>query len=80
MALTLHGLTSRQVELCDQLWNCNTEEAVEDLLGTMCGAGRQEAQTLIAMMVQESYEEELSLMERYPDAEEMLARLKKDYL
>ncbi len=80
MTLTLHGLTSQQVELCDRLWNCNTEEAVEDLLAMLPVQVRQEAQTLMTMMVQESYEEELSLMERYPDAEEMLERLKKDYL
>lgn len=78
--ITLTGLTTRQTQLCDMLWACDTEDDISKLARTLPPVEREELAVLQEMMIQESFEEELSLMERYPDAEEMLERLKKDYL
>lgn len=78
--ITLTGLTDRQTQLCDMLWECDTEDDILELAMALPPVEREQLAVLKDMMIQESLEEELSLMERYPDAEEMLERLKKDYL
>lgn len=78
--MEIRGLTDRQVELCDMLWDCATMEDVHTLMNSLPAVEKPQAETLMEIMVQESREEELSLMERYPDAEAMIERLKKDYL
>ena len=78
--ITLNDLTTAQVEMCERVWACKTMEAFQELLGKLKTTDRQMAMTLMEIMLQETVEEELELMERYPDAEAMLDRLKKDYL
>lgn len=78
--ITLTGLTDRQTQLCDMLWACDTEEDILELALALPPVEREQLVVLQDMMIQEAAEEELSLMERYPDAEAMLERLKKDYL
>ena len=78
--ITLTGLTDRQTQLCDMLWACDTQEDILELALALPPVEREQLAVLQEMMIQESVEEELSLMERYPDAEAMLERLKKDYL
>ena len=78
--MEIRGLTDRQVELCDMLWACDTQEDVAELMEMLYEPERTQAKTLMQIMLMEEVEEELSLMERYPDAEAMLDRLKKDYL
>ena len=78
--ITLTGLTDRQTQLCDMLWACDTQEDILELALALPPVEREQLAVLQDMMIQESVEEELSLMERYPDAEAMLERLKKDYL
>ena len=78
--ITLTGLTDRQTQLCDMLWACDTQEDIIELALALPPVEREQLAVLQEMMIQESVEEELSLMERYPDAEAMLERLKKDYL
>ena len=78
--ITLTGLTDRQTQLCDMLWACDTQDDILELALALPPVEREQLAVLQEMMIQESVEEELSLMERYPDAEAMLERLKKDYL
>ena len=78
--ITLTGLTDRQTQLCDMLWACDTDEDILELALALPPVEREQLAVLQEMMMQEAAEEELSLMERYPDAEAMLDRLKKDYL
>lgn len=77
--MIIDGLTERQVQLCDMLWACDTVDDVEELMNLLYEPERTQAQTLMQIMIMDSREEELSLMERYPDAEAMLEKLKKDY-
>ena len=78
--ITLTGLTDRQTQLCDMLWACDTQDDILELALALPAVEREQLAVLQEMMMQEAAEEELSLMERYPDAEAMLDRLKKDYL
>ena len=78
--ITLTGLTDRQTQLCDMLWACDTQDDILELALALPPVEREQLAVLQDMMLQEAAEEELSLMERYPDAEAMLERLKKDYL
>jgi len=78
--MTITGLTDRQVQICDMLWACDTQEDVAELMSILPAVEAQQAETLMQIMIMEDREQELSLMERYPDAEAMIERLKKDYL
>lgn len=78
--ITLNDLTTAQVAMCERVWACKEKQDFMLLVAQLTEEDRQMATTLMELMVQEAYEEELELMERYPDAEAMLDRLKKDYL
>ena len=78
--ITLTDLTTAQVAMCERVWACKEKQDFMLLVAQLTEEDRQMATTLMELMVQEAYEEELELMERYPDAEAMLDRLKKDYL
>ena len=78
--ITLTGLTDRQTQLCDMLWDCDTDEDILELALALPPVEREQLAVLQEMMLQEAAEEELSLMDRYPAAEEMLEILKKDFL
>lgn len=80
MTISLDGLTKRQVELCDMLWKCDTDSEVLDLAMTLPSDEAYELAILQELICQEAMEEQISLMDRYPDAEAMIERLKKDYL
>jgi flagellar biosynthesis/type III secretory pathway chaperone len=78
--ITLTDLTTAQAAMCERLWACKEKQDFTRLVSQLTEEDRQMATTLTEIMIQETYEEELELMERYPDAEAMLDRLKKDYL
>lgn len=78
--ITLNDLTTAQAAMCERVWACKTMRAFERLCDQLKEEDRRMAITLMELMLQETVEEQLELMERYPDAEAMLDRLKKDYL
>ena len=78
--MRLEGLTAEQVEMMDKLWSLDTMEEVQEFRSSLPRFRQQQIDTLMEMVMQEVKEEELSLLDRYPDAEAMLERLKKDYL
>lgn len=78
--ITLNDLTTAQVAMCERVWACKEKQDFNRLVARLTEEDRQMATTLMEIMVQECAEEELELLERYPDAEAMLDRLKKDYL
>jgi hypothetical protein len=78
--ITLNDLTTAQAAMCERVWACKEKQDFTRLVNRLTEEDRQMAITLMEIMVQECAEEELELLERYPDAEAMLDRLKKDYL
>ena len=73
--MTIDGLTERQVQLCDMLWACDTMEDVQELMDQLYEPERQQAETLMQIMIQDSLEEELAGMTRYPDAEKIFKKM-----
>ena len=78
--MRIDGLNQEQVEMLDKLWSMDTIEEVEQFRSTLPKFRQQQVDTLMEMVIMEIKEKELDLMERYPDAEEMIERLKKDFL
>lgn len=78
--ITLTDLTTAQVAMCERVWACKEMRDFDRLCDQLTEKDKQMAITLMEIMLQECAEEELELLERYPDAEAMLDRLKKDYL
>ena len=78
--ISIDGLNQEQIEMLDKLWSMDTVEEVNEFRNTLPRFRQQQIDTLMELVIHEMKEEELSLMERYPDAEEMLERLKKDFL
>jgi len=75
--IRLDGLTHAQVDLCEQIWRCQSTQAFERLLDQLTPADRLAATVLLKMIVQEAAEEELAAMDCYPAAEQLIAATKK---
>jgi len=75
--MRIDGLTTEQVEMLDKLWSMDTSEEVKAFRDTLPLFRRQQIDVLMEMVMQEIREEELKLMDQYPDAEKLIARAKK---
>lgn len=59
MAVDIAGLTVRQQQLCELMWSCRDLEQVRALIRALpTVADRQQAQTLMMMIVHETLEDE----------------------
>lgn len=72
--IRLEGLTRHQVQLCDQLWECESESDIQELIRELSAEDARELATLQTMILQEAMEEQLEQMQYYPDAEAVVAR------
>ena len=48
--ITIEGLTQKDIEICNLLWNCDCVEAVDRMVAAMPAAYKQRAQTLRELM------------------------------
>ena len=48
--ITIEGLTQKDIEICNLLWNCDSVEAVDRMVAAMPQAYKQRAQTLRELM------------------------------
>ena len=51
MTITLQGLTKQQYQLADLLWNCESQEAVEQLKRRLPAALKRDAETIHQLMI-----------------------------
>jgi len=51
MTITLQGLTKQQYQLADLLWNCESEQDVEQLKQSLPATHRREAETVHQLMI-----------------------------
>ena len=78
--IKLHGLTERQVELCDMLWECHSIEDVSFLLDVvLTEEERLMALTLIEMIHMEAAERDGELEKVKQYADRMLAKILKEH-
>jgi len=69
--MRIEGLTERQVELLDEMWEIEEFEDLELWMETLCSEDRQQAEALQRLVVLETFEELLD-KGNYPDARRAL--------
>ena len=78
--MQIENLNAQQVEMLNKIWSIDTQDELWQFRSTLPRFRQQELDTLVELCIQEVKEQDIDLMDRYPEAEEMLERLKKDYL
>ena len=77
--ITIDGLTRRQVEICDMLWECDSIDEVRFLLDfVLSEEDRLTALTLIEIIHMESCEKEGGLERIAPYVNKMIDRIIKN--
>lgn len=71
---TLSNLTSRQKQLCDLIWSCDSREAVQQLIKNLPGEYQAEARALLAAIVLECIDDEITDEEHCTEARELLLK------
>lgn len=51
MTITLEGLTQQQYQIADLLWNCDSQESVEQLMSAMPKAYQRDARVIHQLMI-----------------------------
>jgi hypothetical protein len=75
--MKLEGLTKQQVQICDALWACDTNEAVTAYVRSLPKRLQHEAAVLVDMMILEAIDEQVEEMSSYPDAERLISGSQK---
>jgi len=73
--MRIEGLTERQVELLDTMWEIEEFTELEEWMTTLCRADRMEAQRLQQLVVLEAFEE-LVEKDGYPEANKVIDRFR----
>jgi hypothetical protein len=74
--ITIDGLTSRQKSICELLWSCTTLDSVRTLVAALPLRDRQDAQTIVTLMTQDSQEEDGCLDQYRAQAQRAIAQAK----
>ncbi len=69
--ITLDGLTPNQVELADLIWNCETMSEVSEVIEEH----GSEAETIFELIMMEVWDQQVSKMKTYPEAEAIFAKI-----
>ena len=69
--MELTGLTERQVELLDTMWEIEEFEELELWMATLCKGDRQDAVTLQNLVILEQFEAMLTAS-KYPEANRVI--------
>lgn len=76
--MQIHGLTSQQVELCDILWDCSTEQEIEQFIKTIPTEGwKREARNMRVMLLAAMCDDQVNSYDDCGLADTVLARFKK---
>lgn len=63
MTIELHGLTRQQYQIADMIWNCDTQEAVEQLMRAMPAAYKQDAVVIHQLMIAAVMDQHMEITE-----------------
>ena len=69
--ISLDGLTPYQVELADLIWNCESMSEV----GEVIEQHGSEAETIFELIMMEVWDQQVSKMKTYPDAQKIFAKI-----
>lgn len=76
MEYKIDGLTRKQVALLDIMWTLDDEQSVENFVRSLSRADQQQAQSLKTLLIHEMMEEWLEDITEFPDAQEIIHRVK----
>jgi hypothetical protein len=76
MEYKIDGLTKKQVALLDIMWTLDDEQSVENFVRSLPRADQQQAQSLKTLLIHEMMEEFLEDITEFPDAQEIIQRVK----
>ena len=76
MEYKIDGLTKKQVALLDIMWSIDEPDDIEKFVRSLPTADRVQAQCLLIMLTQELLEEFLEGVTKFPEAQEIIARVK----
>jgi hypothetical protein len=71
--ITIEGLTQRQKSICELLWSCSDLDSVRTLVSALPLRDAQDAQSIVALMTQDSIELELGLAQYQAAAQAAIA-------
>ena len=72
--ITIDGLTARQKSICELLWSCTDLDSVRTLVSALPLRDRQDAQSIVTVMTQDSIEQELGLDQYRAAAQAVIAQ------
>ena len=72
--ITIDGLTHRQKSICELLWSCTDLDSVRTLVSALPLRDRQDAQSIVTVMTQDSIESELGLDQYRSQAQQAIAQ------
>jgi hypothetical protein len=75
--ITIDGLTARQKSICELLWSCTDLDSVRTLVSALPKRDAQDAQTIVALMTQDSIELELGLEQYRTAAQQAIAQARQ---
>lgn len=76
MEYKIDGLTKKQVTLLDIMWTLDDEQSVENFVRSLPQADRQQAESLKTLLIHEMLEEWLEGVTEFPEAQEIIARIR----
>jgi hypothetical protein len=69
--ITIQGLSSRQKALCELMWSMETQHELTEFMALLNRRDNRDAQSLMAIMLQDSAEDE-GLLAQYQDQAELV--------
>lgn len=76
MDYKIDGLTKKQVALLDIMWTLEDHDSVLNFIRSLPNNDRQQAQSLMTLLIHESMEEWLDGVTEFPDAMEVIERVR----
>ena len=75
--ITIDGLTARQKSICELLWSCTTLDSVRTLVAALPLRDRQDAQSIVTVMTQDSIEQDVGLDQYKTQAQLAIAQARQ---
>lgn len=76
MEYKIDGLTKKQVALLDIMWTLDDEDSLNNFIRSLPKRDQQQARSLSILLVHEMLEEFLEGVKEFPEAQEIIARVK----
>lgn len=76
MEYKIEGLTKKQVAILDIMWTLEDHDSVLNFIRSLPTADRQQAQSLMTLLVHETLEEWLEGVTEFPEAQEVIQRVR----